>query len=128
MTTHEMLAVAAIAEEWHAKPVSEGGHNEPLTHECFMIVLAENAITLGYPASYLRIQFRARFSRLVSKGWVRTWRGTCGQEHFGLTEKGAAQLNEWNDKGCGAHQTKGIRAHHRRCTAPELPRPSREAA
>jgi len=124
MTQHEMLAIVDIAEEWHAKPISEGGHNEPLTMHCFEKFLADHAIHLGFPPSYLAIQFRSRFSRLVSTGWIEVYAGTCGNEHFILTEKGIAQLDLWNEKGCQLHQRKG----RNRCAAPNLPRRSREAA
>jgi len=118
MTQHEMLLLVGLAEEWHAQPVSEGGHGEPLTMPCFLAFLSRHDRLLGFPASYLHTQFQSRFNRLTTNGWIDTWKGTCGQDHFALTEKGVAQLNEWNEKGCLSHRQ---RRGRERCAAPQLP-------
>jgi len=129
MTFHEMLAAVAIAQEVHAKPESEGGHGGPLTLNCFLEALGQNAFLLGVPRGFLTSNFKAKLPVLIRKGWLTACDDRCGGGlHIGLSDGGVRQLDEWNEKGCGSHITgRGRRPHRGRCVAPELMR-QREAA
>jgi hypothetical protein len=121
MTFHEMLAVVDMAEALHEKPLSEGGHDGPLTMTCFMPYLRESSAAIGYPPYTLVQQFTRAWEKLITMGWIEYCDDRCGEGHFFLTERGAAQLREWNEKGCVAHMKKaGRKPHKRDCAAPEV--------
>ena len=123
MTYHEMLAVVQIAQEAHARPEDEGGHNDPtLNLHCFLTALRDNTKLLGYPPGHLLHQFKLKFAIFVKKGWLKICDERCGGDHFALTEKGCTQLEEWNREGCAEHSKKarGRYQEWRGCAAPEV--------
>lgn len=105
-TYHELLAIVRIAQEAHEKPEREGGHDAPLNMRCFLSAVQENAQAMGYPPGTLLSQFKTKFPVLIQKGWIlMAAQDRCSDGHFMLTEAGYAQLEEWNRKGCIAHES-----------------------